>query len=95
MEAGNMPDTLADIQACLLTVQRTIDALNERGDNQAAFDLAKAQYSASIRTSWPATLAGLATLLERVCADAGLKLTAEERQAAQDAAATLRASFNH
>ena len=51
-----MPDTFAEIQACLTTVQNTIDALNERGDNQAAFDLARAQYSASIRTSWPGNL---------------------------------------
>jgi hypothetical protein len=89
-----MTDAFAQIQACLATVQSTIDALNERGDNEAAFDLAKAQYSASIRTSWPANLAGLATILERLSADEGLKLTAEERRAAKDAASTLRDSFD-
>ena len=89
-----MPDAFAEIQACLATVQRTIDALNERGDNQAAFDLAKAQYSASIRTSWPANLAGLAAILEKLAADAALRLTADERRAAEHAAKTLRDSFN-
>jgi hypothetical protein len=89
-----MPDTFAEIQACLATVQRTIDALNERGDNEAAVDLAKAQYSASIRTSWPANLAGLATILDRLSADETLKLTAEERAATKDAAAKLRESFD-
>jgi hypothetical protein len=89
-----MSDTFAEIQRCLAIVQRIIDALNDRGDNQAAFDLAKAQYSASIRTSWPANLAGLASLLEKLSADAALKLSPEERQAAKNAGATLRDSFN-
>jgi len=94
MGNGEMPDTFAEIQACLSTVQRTIDAVNERGDNEAAFDLAKAQYSASIRTSWPANLAGLAAILEKLSEDERLKLTAEERKAAKHAAVTLRESFD-
>jgi hypothetical protein len=74
-----MLDTVTQIEAALATVQQVLDALTTRGDNQAAFDLAKAQYSASVRTSWPANLSSLLRPLEKVNADASLKLTEDER----------------
>ena len=72
-------DTLAEIQAALAVVERTLDALTSRGDDKAAFDLSKAHFNARIRTSWPASLAPLVTGLERVRADAELKLSDIER----------------
>ncbi len=74
-----MSDTLAEIEAALGTVQRILDALTSRGDDQAAFDLARAQYSSSLRTSWPGSLSGLIRPLEAVRANPSLKLTEDER----------------
>lgn len=74
-----MSDTLAEIEAALGTVQRILDALTSRGDDQAAFDLARAQYSSSLRTSWPGGLSGLIRPLEAVAANQSLKLTEDER----------------
>jgi len=72
-------DTLAEIQAALAVVDRTLDALTSRGDDTAAFELSKAHFNARVRTSWPASLAPLVTGLERVRTDGGLKLTDTER----------------
>ena len=74
-----MSDTLAEIEAALKTVQRILDALTSRGDDEAAFDLARAQYSSSLRTSWPGSLSSLIRPLEAVAANQSLKLTEEER----------------
>jgi hypothetical protein len=85
-----MSDTLAEVELALATVQRILDALTTRGDNEAAFDLAKAQYSASIRTSWPSNLSSLIRPLEAVGANQALKLTAEERTHIGEAVAILK-----
>jgi hypothetical protein len=89
-----MSETLAEVEQALATVQRVLDALTMRGDNEAAFDLAKAQYSASIRTSWPSNLSSLIEPLEAVGANATLKLTAEERTDVGDAVAILKRACN-
>lgn len=83
-------ETIARIESALAAVQRTLDALTARGHEQAAFDVARLQFSASIRTSWPGNLAPLASALERVAADASLSLSDQERADARDAAATFR-----
>src|SRR6266581_9047484 len=75
---GEMSDTLAEVEGALAVVQRVHDALTTRGNDQAAFDLAKAQYSASIRTSWPGNLSSLIRPLEAVGDNEELKLTPEE-----------------
>jgi hypothetical protein len=82
--------TLAEVEAALATVQRVLEALTTRGDDQAAFDLAKAQYSASIRTSWPSNLSSLIRPLESVGANEALKLTADERNDVRAAVEVLR-----
>jgi hypothetical protein len=89
-----MSDTLADIEAALTTVQRVLDALTSRGDNEAAFDLARAQYAASLRTSWPSNLSSLIQPLEIVAANQALKLTDEERNDLGKAVASLRRACN-
>jgi hypothetical protein len=89
-----MSDTLAEVEQALATVQRVLDALTTRGDNEAAFDLAKAQYSASIRTSWPSNLSMLINPLEAVGANTALKLTDEERTHVSEAVAILKRACN-
>ena len=89
-----MSETLAEVEQALATVQRVLDALTTRGDNEAAFDLAKAQYSASIRTSWPSNLSSLINPLEAVGANPALKLTAEERKNVGEAVAILKRACN-
>jgi len=85
-----MSDTLAEVEGALAVVQRVLDALTTRGNDQAAFDLAKAQYSASIRTSWPGNLSSLIRPLEAVGANDDLKLTPEERGDITHAVEVLR-----
>jgi hypothetical protein len=85
-----MSDTLAELESALATVQRVLDALTTRGHDEAAFDLAKAQFSASIRTSWPSNLSSLIRPLEAVGANEALNLTAEERSAVGHAVEILR-----
>lgn len=76
---GDEPVTFQSIEQALAAVQRTLDALTARGDHAAAFDVAKAQYAASIRSSWPGNLSSLAAALEKVSADESLHLSSEER----------------
>ena len=89
-----MSETLAEVEQALATVQRDLDALTTRGDNEAAFDLAKAQYSASIRTSWPSNLSSLIRPLEAVGANPALNLTDEERTNVGEAVAILKRACN-
>jgi hypothetical protein len=89
-----MSETLAEVEQALATVQRVLDALTTRGDNEAAFDLAKAQYSASIRTSWPSNLSSLIRPLEAVGANTALKLTDEERTEVGKAVDVLKRACN-
>lgn len=90
---GLMNETLVAIEAAMATVQRTIDALNSRGNEAAAFDLARAQFAASVRASWPGNLGKVVVALERVRDDATLKLDDGERRAVETAVETLRRVF--
>jgi len=87
-------DTTERIEACLLTVQKILDLLTARADHKTAFDLAKAQYAASVRTSWPANLVSLTDVLERVAGDDKVMLEPSERDEAREAVATLREIAN-
>jgi hypothetical protein len=85
---------LAEIEAALATVQRVLDALTSRGDDEAAFDLARAQYSSSLRTSWPGSLSGLIKPLQAVAANKALKLNDEERGDLAKAIESLKRACN-
>jgi hypothetical protein len=88
-----MNETLAAVEAAMATVQRTIDALNSRGNEAAAFDLAKVQFAASMRASWPGNMSKVIAELERVRGDAALKLNDGERSDLAAAIETLRRIF--
>jgi len=83
-------DLVNRIEAALATVQRTLDLLTARGHNEAAFEIARLQFSANMRASWPGNLGPLAGCLEATAANASLTLSDEERVAAREAAVVLR-----
>ncbi len=85
-----MLESLARIEAALATVQKTIDALSSRGDAEAAFELARMQFTTSIRDSWPANLGSLAASLEKIAADDALHLQPEERAELREATEIFR-----
>ena len=85
-----MNDLVAQIELALATVQRTLDLLTTRGHDEAAYEIAKLQFSANMRASWPGNLGPLASCLERIAGDMGLSLTEADRTAARDAGAVLR-----
>ena len=89
-----MSETLARIEAALQTVQSTLDALTARGAHETAFAIAKAQYTASIRSSWPANLAPLLALLEGLVTDDAPQLTPAEKASLKHACATLRSALD-
>jgi len=82
--------TFAEIEAALATVQKTLDRLTALGHDQAAFDLARSQFAASIRSSWPGNLATLVGSLAKVADDATLRLSDAERANLRGAIETLR-----
>lgn len=89
MEHGGGP-SFADIEDALATVQKTLDRLTATGNDEAAFELARAQFSASMRSSWPGNLSTLVGSLESVASNTALPLTDEERAALGRAIETLR-----
>jgi hypothetical protein len=78
------------VSRALQKVQALLDRLTARGQHQAAFEIARAQFSASMRASWPANLSGLAAAIEKAIADEGSALTDEEREELRGAAAVLK-----
>lgn len=72
------------------TIQRVLDGLTARGKHETAFEIARAQFAASVRASWPANLSGVAQAIDRAIAEAGEKLTDEEREELRQAADILR-----
>jgi hypothetical protein len=85
-----MFEVLGEIEAALAIVQKTLDKLSERGDHEAAYELARAQFTASLRASWPGNLGGLVSALKSIAADSSLHLDAEERAEVSKALATFR-----
>ena len=85
-----MLESLARIEAALATVQKTIDALSSRGDDEAAFELARLQFTTSIRDSWPGNLGKLVGSLERIASDDKLHLAQEERVQLREAIEIFR-----
>jgi hypothetical protein len=86
-----MGDDSSAIEAALAAVRRTLDGLTARGMNEPAFDIARAQFSASIRASWPANLSQVAAAIDLALSNKELALLDEEREELRGAAQTLRA----
>jgi hypothetical protein len=85
---------ISAIEEALATVQRTLDKLTAAGCDQAAFELARAQYAASLRNSFPANLASVAATLTKLAGDTTCPLNEDERSALRSAAATF-ANIRH
>jgi transcriptional regulator of acetoin/glycerol metabolism len=79
-----------EVTAALQKVQQLLDRLTARGQHDAAFEIARAQFSASMRASWPANLSGLAAAIEKAVADGGTALSDQEREELRAAAAVLK-----
>jgi hypothetical protein len=73
----------------LSKVQALLDRLTARGQHAAAFEIARAQFSASVRASWPANLSAVAATIDQAIASSTV-LTEEEREELREAAAVLR-----
>lgn len=89
-----MQTTLAAIEEALAIVQQTLDILTSRKDDEAAFEVARAQYSASIRDSWPNNLSSLIDVLDKVRQDPTIKLEEAERVRVERAVTLLRGALN-
>jgi hypothetical protein len=81
--------SFGEIEKALAAVQATLDRLTARGDDETAFELARVQFAASMRSSWPANLSTLVGALQRVAEDASLKLDEAERGELRGAIDTL------
>jgi hypothetical protein len=88
---GGMGVDAAAVEGALATVQRVLDALTARGQHDAAYEIARAQFAASVRASWPANLSGVAQAIERALGDPAVAIPDEERDALRRAADVLRA----
>jgi hypothetical protein len=74
----------------LARVQALLDKLTAEGKHKEAFAIARAQFSASVRASWPANLSAVAAAIDKALADAGDSLSEEDRAELRGAADTLR-----
>jgi hypothetical protein len=86
---GDSAPTFVEVEAALAAVQRTLDRLTALGHDAQAFDLARAQYAASIRSSWPGNLSTLTGSLEKIARDSALGLSDSERHDLDRAIAVL------
>jgi hypothetical protein len=86
-----MGDDASAIDGALAAVRRTLDGLTARGLIEPAFEIARAQFTASIRASWPANLTQVATAIDLALSNTELALLDEEREELRRAAQTLRA----
>jgi hypothetical protein len=79
-----------EIESALATVQRTLDRLTTTGQHQPAFDIARAQFAASVRASWPANVTAIAAAIDRALGQDGLTLSDSDRDELRRAADVLR-----
>jgi hypothetical protein len=86
-----MGDGSDAIDGALAAVRRTLDRLTAKGLNEPAFEIARAQFAASIRASWPANLSQVATAIDIALSNSELTLPDEDREELRRAAQTLRA----
>ena len=85
--------TFERIEHALHTVQLTLDALTSRGDDEVAFRVARAQYTASIRSSWPANLSPLVRILQEIVSNGRTRLTPDEVRMLSTAVEELRGAI--
>lgn len=78
------------VGAALQKVQALLDRLTAEGRHKEAFAIARAQFSASVRASWPGNLSAVAAAIDKALADAGDSLTEADRAELRGAAETLR-----
>jgi hypothetical protein len=79
-----------EIDRALEIVRGTLDLLLSRGQETAAFEVARAQFRASVRASWPGNVSSLVGLLANVEQDAASKLDEAERAELRGAMDLLR-----
>ena len=79
-----------EIESALATVRRALDRLTTSGQHEPAFDIARAQFAASVRASWPANVAAIAAAIDRALAHEGLTLSDTDRDELRRAADVLR-----
>jgi len=88
---GPTPPEPSEVDRALAVVQRTLDRLTARGQHDAAFQIARAQFAASVRASWPGNLSSVAAMIDRALGDAKLALADDEREELRRAGEVLRA----
>lgn len=74
-----MNHVIEEIEVALKTVENTIDRLRALGHEDLAFGLARLQFSAAIRASWPGNLAPLTVELGKVADNTSLGLAPEDQ----------------
>lgn len=84
------PPEPSAVDQALAVVQRTLDRLTARGQHHAAFEIARAQFAAAVRASWPGNLSSVAAMIDRALGDAKLALADDERDELRRAAEVLR-----
>jgi hypothetical protein len=85
-----MGDDLRAVDEALAVIRLTLDKLTARGAVGAAFEIARAQFAASIRASWPSNLSAIAGAIDRALADQELALSDAERAELRAAAEVVR-----
>ena len=85
-----MPDAVQSIDEALTAVRVTLDRLTARGASEPAFEIARAQFAASIRASWPANLSVVARAIDEALALKTLALSDDEKAELRRAADVLR-----
>ncbi len=85
-----MTEGARSLDEALGIVQRMLDRLTQRGQHDTAFDIARAQFSASMRASWPGNLSSIAKAIDAALAEGKLDLDEEERAQLRRAAELLR-----
>jgi hypothetical protein len=85
-----MGDGVQAVDEALGVVQRMLDRLTTRGQHDAAFEIARAQFSASMRASWPSNLSSIAKAIDSALTEGKLDLDETERAELRRAADVLR-----
>jgi hypothetical protein len=78
------------VSQALGRVQALLDKLTASGRHATAFEIARAQFSASMRASWPSNLVAIASAIDKAIETAGDAITDDERRELESAAASLR-----
>lgn len=90
-----MHQLIQEIEEALTTVEQTIDRLRKLGHEELAFNLARLQFSAAIRASWPGNLAPLTIELRKVAETPNLGFDAQEQARLDRAVAIFRRITQH